>query len=128
MFRNAEELPLALLITCCSLRRSMPAIVPIISASAAAAALQKASMLLTSLATEPMPISPTCTTSPLNDFSSGSCASNTAASPPTMMTIVPSVARGTPPETGASSIWMPLARIHSSPRRAVAGALVERSM
>ena len=101
---------------------------PIISASAAAAELQNASMLLISLATEPMPISPQCTTSPLNDFSSGSWASNVAVSPPTMMTMVPSLARAVPPETGASSMAMPFACMPSAQRRAVAGALVDRSI
>ena len=45
-----------------------------------------------------------------------------------MMTMVPSVARAVPPETGASSISMPLAAIPAATRFAVAGELVDRSM
>ena len=71
-------MPRALRITASSLFRSMPERLPIISASAAAAELQNASMLLISLATEPKPISPQWITSPLNDFSSGSCCSKIA--------------------------------------------------
>ncbi len=126
--RNASELPEALQITSYSLCTSIPAAAPSSRASDAAAALQNASMLLHSFATDPMPTAPTWITSREKDFSSGRFASNSAASPPTMMTMVPSVARGTPPETGASSIFTPLAASPASTRRAVAGELVDRSI
>ena len=64
---NTEELPLELAITCTSFCGSRPAVTPSIRPSAAAAALQKAIMLLTSLATVPVPSSPMWITLALND-------------------------------------------------------------
>ena len=96
--------------------------------SEAAAALQKAIMLLTSLATVPVPSSPMWITLALNDCSTGRASSNTFLSPPTMMAMVAASAPTVPPLTGASSMAMPLAAIAAPIFFTIDGALVDRSM
>src|SRR5947207_14391625 len=77
--------------------------------SDSAAMLQNDNMLLTSLATVPLPSAPMWITLALNDCSTGRASSNTFLSPPTMMAIVAASAPVVPPLTGASSMAMPLA-------------------
>ena len=125
---KTEELPLELAITCTSFCGSRPAVTPSISPSAAAAALQKAIMLLTSLATVPVPSSPMWITLALNDCRTGRASSNTFLSPPTMMAMVAASAPTVPPLTGASSMAMPLAAMAAPILFTIDGALVLRSM
>ena len=102
----------------------MPSIMP----SHSAAMLQNDSMLLTSLATVPVPSPPMWITLALNDCSTGRASSNTFLSPPTMMAIVAASAPVVPPLTGASSMAMPLAAMAAPIFFTIDGALVERSM
>ena len=125
---KTAELPLELAITWASFAGSRPAVTPSIMPSEAAAALQKAIMLLTSLATVPVPSSPIWITLALNDCSTGRASSNTFLSPPTMMAMVAASAPTVPPLTGASSMAMPLAAIAAPIFFTIDGALVERSI
>ena len=127
-FLIAFELPLALAITCSSLSGSRPALVPSIMPSLSAAMLQNDNMLLTSLATVPLPSPPMWITLALNDCSTGSASSNTFLSPPTMMAMVAASAPVVPPLTGASSMAMPLAAMAAPIFFTIEGALVLRSM
>src|SRR5882724_5348357 len=72
------------------------------NASLTATADTPAIRLLQSLATSPLPTAPTWMMLAPMAASAGRASSRSRASPPTMMASVPSVARGTPPETGAS--------------------------
>ena len=87
---------------------STPALVARTKASDIAAMFSATMIWLASLVTLPAPMSPQRTAlAPI--FSSTSFTlSKTASLPPTMMASVPSMALGSPPETGASSISIPL--------------------
>ena len=90
--------------------------------------LQNDNMLLTSLATVPLPSPPMWITLALNDCSTGRASSNTFLSPPTMMAMVAASAPVVPPLTGASSMAMPLAAMAAPIFFTIEGALVLRSM
>ena len=96
--------------------------------SLSAAMLQNDNMLLTSLATVPLPSPPMWITLALNDCSTGSASSNTFLSPPTMMAMVAASAPVVPPLTGASSMAMPLAAMAAPIFFTIDGALVLRSI
>ena len=57
----------------------------------------------------------------------GNASFTSSAAPPTMMARVPSVARGTPPETGASTKRTPRSRAAAATRRDTAGSMVDMS-
>ena len=97
------------------------------NASDTATADTPAIRLLHSLATSPLPTAPTwMTLAPMAD-SAGRASSTSRVSPPTMMASVPSSARGTPPDTGASMNRTPLAFSAAATRRDTAGSIVDMS-
>jgi len=59
--------------------------------------------------------------------SAGRASSRSRASPPTMMASVPSVARGTPPDTGASRKRTFFAASAAATRRDTLGSIVDMS-
>ena len=71
----------------------------------------------------PAPISPTWTTALPMAARIGWTSSNTARSPPTMIDSVPSIAFGSPPLTGASSMLTPFSASASETSRAASGAI-----
>ena len=84
-----------------------PALVASTKASDTAAMLSATMIWLASLVTFPAPMSPTRTTEDPIFSRMGLTVSKAFASPPTMTASVPSMALGSPPETGASSMTMP---------------------
>src|SRR5262245_32064603 len=84
-------------------------------------------MLLTSLATQPLPISPTWKMLAPMCWSSGLQVSNACVSPPTMTASVPRSAPATPPLTGASSMVTPCAAKAAQTCLAMLGESVLRS-
>lgn len=78
---------------------------------------------LASLATLPLPISPTrVTEDPMTARISFTC-SNAVSGPPTMTASVPSIALGSPPLAGASSMAMPRAAKAAAISRLPSGAI-----
>ena len=96
-------------------------------ASDTATAETPAIRLLQSLATSPLPTTPTWMTLAPIAASAGRASSTSRASPPTMIASVPSSARGTPPETGASMKRTPFAASACATRRETAGSTVDMS-
>ncbi len=97
------------------------------NASLTATAATPAMRLLQSFATSPAPTGPTWMMLAPIAASAGRASSTSRASPPIMIASVPSIAFGTPPETGASMKRMPFARSASATRRETAGSIVDMS-
>src|SRR5207245_800730 len=100
----------------------------ILNASLTATAATPAIRLLQSLATSPDPTGPTWMMFEPIAASTGRASSKSRASPPTMIASVPSVARGTPPDTGASMKRAPRRLTASATRRDTLGSMVDMSM
>src|SRR5437870_8525690 len=97
------------------------------NASLTATAATPAIRLLQSLATSPDPTGPTWMMLAPIAASTGRASSKSRASPPTMIASVPSSARGTPPETGASRKRAPRAVTAFAIRRETLGSIVDMS-
>src|SRR5439155_20646519 len=97
-------------------------------ASLTATAATPATRLLQSFATSPAPTSPTWMMLAPIAASTGRASSKSRGSPPTMIASVPSVARGTPPDTGASMKRAPRLAAASATRRDTPGSIVDMSM
>ena len=123
----AQLAPLLDWMMSCRICGSTPAFTPSSMPSLAAIVLQKASMLLTTLATQPLPLSPTRKTLAPMCRSSGRTVSKAPASPPTMTAREACSAPTTPPLTGASSIVTPFSASAAHRRCATLGELVLRS-
>ena len=96
-------------------------------ASLSATAATPAMRLLQSLTTCPLPTGPTWITLAPMAESAGRARAKSSRAPPTMMASVPSVARGTPPDTGASTKAIPRSRAAAATRRDTAGSMVDMS-
>jgi len=83
--------------------------------------------LLQSLTTSPLPTAPTWMTLVPIAASAGLASSKSPAAPPTMIASVPSVARGVPPETGASMKRTPRSCAALATRCDTAGSMVDIS-
>ena len=79
---------------------------------------------LAALTVWPEPAGPTCTIVLPTASSTGSAASKSAGSPPTMIDRLPSTAPASPPLTGASSTRSPALRPASATRTATSGRIV----
>ncbi len=86
------------------------------------------SILLATLATWPLPLSPQCTMFLPMALRIGCTKSNSAWLPPTIKVRVPAAAPVVPPETGASIIEWPAACAALATSRALWGSMVEQSI
>ena len=92
-----------------------------------ATAATPAMRLLQSLTTSPLPTGPTrITLAPMAERA-GRASSKSPGEPPTMMASVPSAARGTPPDTGASMKRTPRSVAPAAIRRDTLGSMVDMS-
>ncbi|MNP23380.1 hypothetical protein D3C76_1160870 [compost metagenome] len=107
---------------------SIPSFTPSDIASATPIMEMPSSMLFATLATWPLPAAPQCTMFLPIAARTGWARSKSACSPPTMKVRVPAAAPAVPPETGASSIGLPWARVAAATSRALCGSMVEESI
>ena len=98
------------------------------NASHVATIVAPSSMLLAILAACPVPFAPAWITALPMLLRIGCARANASSLPPTMKVSVPALAAPIPPDTGASTAVMPLARAASATRLAVATSIVEQSI
>src|SRR5262245_26965472 len=96
-------------------------------ASLTATADTPAIRLLQSFTTSPLPTGPTWKMLAPMASRTGRAAAKSSAEPPTMMASVPSTARGTPPDTGASTKRSPRSTAAAATRRETPGSIVDMS-
>jgi hypothetical protein len=120
-------LPEDLEITSVTTFGSMPKPSAMRKASLTATPHTPAIRLLQSFTTSPLPTAPTWITLAPIAASAGRASSMSAAAPPTMIASVPSMARGVPPETGASMNRTPRSWAALATRCETAGSMVDMS-